>query len=98
MSSLLRTQCLSNQRSAIVFSKMTADSSPILQALKLFAADPRIYFKDAVMKALPTSRTEIGWMALAVPLLFIGHWLLSGLCIELLRLVPESVRAIVHLL
>jgi hypothetical protein len=50
------------------------------------------------MKALPTSRTEIRWMALAVPLLFVAHWLLSGLCIELLRLVPDSVRAVFHLL
>ena len=50
------------------------------------------------MKALLTSRPEVRWMALAVPLLFVAHWLLSGLCIELLRLVPDSVRAIFHLL
>ena len=57
-----------------------------------------MYFKDAAMKALPTSRTEIRWMALAVPLVFVAHWLLSGLLVEVLRLVPESVRAIFHLL
>jgi Na+-transporting NADH:ubiquinone oxidoreductase subunit NqrD len=50
------------------------------------------------MKALPTSRTEIRWIVLAVPVLFVAHWLLSGLFIELLRLIPESVRAIFHLL
>jgi hypothetical protein len=50
------------------------------------------------MKALPTPRTEIRWMALAVPAVFVAHWLLSGLVVELLRLVPESVRAIFHLL
>lgn len=50
------------------------------------------------MKALLTSRPEIRWMALAVPALYIAHWLLTGLCIELLRLVPYSVRAVLHLL
>jgi hypothetical protein len=50
------------------------------------------------MKALLTSRPEIRWMALALPALFIAHWLLTGLWIELLRLIPDSVRAILHLL
>ena len=50
------------------------------------------------MKALLTSRPEIRWMALALPALFIAHWLFSGLWIELLRLIPDSVRAILHLL
>jgi hypothetical protein len=50
------------------------------------------------MKALPTQRAEIRWMALAIPLVFVAHWLLSGLFIELLRLVPSSVRAVLHLL
>ena len=66
--------------------------------MKLFARRPRIYFKDAVMKALLTSHPEIRWTALAIPLLFVAHWLFSGLCIELLRLVPDSVSAILHLL
>jgi hypothetical protein len=50
------------------------------------------------MKSLLTSHPEIRWTALAIPLLFVAHWLFSGLCIELLRLVPDSVSAIFHLL
>jgi hypothetical protein len=67
-------------------------------ALKLFAARRRIYFKDAAMKALLTSRPEVRWMALALPALFIAHWLVTGLWIELLRFVPDSVRAVLHLI
>ena len=66
--------------------------------LKLFPFRPRIYFKDAVMKALLTSRPELRWMALALPALFMAHWLLTGLWIELLRFIPDSVRAVLHLL
>jgi hypothetical protein len=50
------------------------------------------------MKALLTTRPELRWAALAVPAVFLAHWALSSLCMELSRLVPESVRAVLHLL
>jgi len=50
------------------------------------------------MKALLTSRPELRWAAVAIPTLFVAHWFLTGLCVEVLRLVPSSVRAVLHLL
>jgi hypothetical protein len=76
----------------------SCNKSSRLCLLKLFNSRPRIYIKDAVMKALLTSRPEVRWTALAIPLLFVAHWLLSGIWIELVRLIPDSVRAIFHLL
>ena len=79
---------------------MTLEShlQPRVGLLETFQASFPYLLQDAVMKARPTPRTEIRWMALAVPAVFVAHWLLSGLVVELLRLVPESVRAIFHLL
>jgi hypothetical protein len=50
------------------------------------------------MKALLTSRPEIRWVAVAVPALFFAHWMLTGLSGEVLRMIPYSVRAVLHLL
>jgi hypothetical protein len=50
------------------------------------------------MKALLTSRSEIRWAALAVPTIFLAHWVLTTLGPQLLRLAPDSVRAVLHLL
>jgi hypothetical protein len=50
------------------------------------------------MKALLTTRSEVRWAAVAIPALFLAHWLLTGLCVEILRLVPSSVRAVLHVL
>jgi hypothetical protein len=50
------------------------------------------------MKALLTSRSEIRWAALAVPALFLAHWMLTTLGPQLLRLAPDSVRTVLHLL
>ena len=50
------------------------------------------------MKSLLTSRPELRWFALAVPTLFVAHWLLISICPHLIALVPESVRTILHLL
>jgi hypothetical protein len=50
------------------------------------------------MKALPTSRSEIRWAALAVPAIFLAHWALTTLGPQLLRLAPDSVRFVLHLL
>jgi len=58
----------------------------------------RNYHQDTVMKALLTTRPEVRWAAVAIPALFFAHWLLTGLCVEVLRLVPSSVRAVLHLL
>jgi hypothetical protein len=58
----------------------------------------RIYPWALAMKALLTSRSELRWAALAIPAVFLAHWLLTSVCMELSRLVPESVRAVLHLL
>jgi hypothetical protein len=50
------------------------------------------------MKAILTSRPEIRWAAVAVPALFVAHWMITALCPHLAGLVPESVRTILHLL
>lgn len=50
------------------------------------------------MKALLTSRPELRWAGLVIPFIFLAHWLLTHVCMELSRLVPESVRAVLHLL
>jgi hypothetical protein len=50
------------------------------------------------MKALPTSRSEIRWVAVAVPAIVLAHWMLTALCPRLLGLIPDSLRAVLHLL
>jgi len=50
------------------------------------------------MKAFPTSRTDLRWMAIAVPSLFAVHWAFTSLCPHLVALLPYSLRAVLHLL
>jgi hypothetical protein len=50
------------------------------------------------MKALMTSRSEIRWAALAVPAIVLAHWMVTTLGQQLLRLAPDSVRTVLHLL
>jgi len=50
------------------------------------------------MKALLTSRSEIRWAAIAVPALFVAHWMLCAVCPHVMALIPDSVRTIFHLL
>ena len=50
------------------------------------------------MKALFPSRTELRWMALAVPSLLLIHWAFASLAPRLIALFPYSLRAVLHLL
>ena len=50
-----------------------------------------------VMKALLTSRTELRWLAIAVPTVFVAHWLLVAEGPRLMLLLPYSLRAVLHL-
>jgi hypothetical protein len=50
------------------------------------------------MKALFTSRTELRWMAVAVPSLFVAHWAFSAIIPHLAAMLPYSLRAVLHLL
>jgi hypothetical protein len=50
------------------------------------------------MKMLLTSRSELRWIAIAVPAVFLGHWILVGLGPRLLTLLPSSLRAVLNLL
>jgi hypothetical protein len=50
------------------------------------------------MKAFFTSRTELRWMAIALPSLFLAHWAFTALCPRVVALLPYSFRAILHLL
>jgi hypothetical protein len=50
------------------------------------------------MKALLTNRSEIRWVAVAVPAVLLAHWILTALGPRLLGLVPYSLRAVLHLL
>jgi hypothetical protein len=49
------------------------------------------------MKALLTSRTELRWLAIAVPTVFAAHWLLVAEGPRLVLLLPYSLRAVLHL-
>ena len=49
------------------------------------------------MKALLTSRTDLRWLAIAVPALFVAHWLFVSLGPHLVQLLPYSLRAVIHL-
>ncbi len=50
------------------------------------------------MKALLTTRPEIRWAAAAIPAIFLGHWIITVVCLHLSHLLPESVRTILQLL
>jgi hypothetical protein len=50
------------------------------------------------MKALLTSRSDVRWAAVIVPVLFMAHWIQTSLGPHLIALVPDSVRTIFHLL
>jgi hypothetical protein len=50
------------------------------------------------MKAFLPSRPELRWVAVAVPAVFLAHWMLTALCPWLLDMVPYSLRAVLHLL
>jgi hypothetical protein len=49
------------------------------------------------MKALFTSRTELRWMAVAIPSLLVAHWAFTAFP-RLLEMLPYSLRAVLHLL
>jgi hypothetical protein len=50
------------------------------------------------MKAILQSRPEIRWAAVAVPAIVVAHWMLTTVCPRLVALIPDSVRAVLHLL
>jgi hypothetical protein len=50
------------------------------------------------MKTFLSSRPELRWLAVAVPVLFLGHWMLTMLCHGLLGVIPDSLRAVLHVL
>jgi len=49
------------------------------------------------MKALPTSRADLRWLAIAVPSVFAAHWLFVTVGPRLVHLLPYSLRAVIHL-
>lgn len=48
------------------------------------------------MKGLLTSRPELRWFAVAIPTVFLAHWLLTALCPLLISMLPYSLRAVLH--
>jgi hypothetical protein len=48
------------------------------------------------MKGLLTSRAELRWFAVAVPTLFLAHWLFTALLPRLISMLPYSLRAVLH--
>jgi hypothetical protein len=50
------------------------------------------------MRSFLTTRTELRWLAIAVPALFVAHWMFVTLCPRLVAIVPYSLRAVLHLL
>lgn len=50
------------------------------------------------MKTLLTSRTELRWVAVAVPSVVLAHWAFTALWPRLLGMLPYSLRAVLHLL
>jgi hypothetical protein len=49
------------------------------------------------MKALPTSRSELRWLAIAIPSVFVAHWLFISIGPRVVQLLPYSLRAVMHL-
>jgi hypothetical protein len=58
----------------------------------------RTYPQDDLMRAFLPSRPELRWVVVAVPTVFLAHWMLTALCPRLLGMVPYSLRAVLHLL
>jgi hypothetical protein len=50
------------------------------------------------MKALLTTRSELRWAVVAIPAIFLAHWMLTLISPHLVGLVPESVRTLLHLI
>jgi hypothetical protein len=50
------------------------------------------------MKTWLTSRTDLRWLGIAVPTLFVAHWLLVTMGPRLVQFLPYSLRAVMHLL
>ena len=65
---------------------------------ELFPSRRRTYTQSMAMKGLLTSRSELRWFAVAVPTLFLAHWLFSTLGSRLVSMLPYSLRAVLHLL
>ena len=65
---------------------------------ELFTAFRRTYAQSLAMKSLLTSRTELRWFAVAVPSVFLAHWMFTALCPRLMAMLPYSLRAVLHLL
>lgn len=60
---------------------------------------PSAYFhKETAMRPLLTTRTELRWLAIAIPTVFAAHWMFATLCPRLVAIVPYSLRAVLHLL
>ena len=49
------------------------------------------------MKALLTSRTDLRWLAVAIPSVFAAHWLFVTIGPHLVQFLPYSLRAVIHL-
>jgi len=49
------------------------------------------------MKALPTSRTDLRWLAVAIPSVLVAHWLFVTIGPHLVQFLPYSLRAVIHL-
>jgi hypothetical protein len=63
-----------------------------------FAWCLRTYSQDGLMKAFLPSRPELRWIAVAIPALFLGHWMVTTLCHRLLGVIPDSLRAVLQVL
>jgi hypothetical protein len=51
------------------------------------------------VRAYLKSRTELWWAVMALPALVLAHWMVVSLWPLILRVaVPDSVRALIHLL
>ncbi len=50
------------------------------------------------MKAFLPSRPELRWVVVAIPALFLAHWVVTTVGHRLLGVVPDSLRAVLHLL
>ena len=64
---------------------------------ELFIPPGRITSR-ADMKTSLTSRTDLRWLGIAVPTLFVAHWLLVTMGPRLVQFLPYTLRAVMHLL
>jgi len=80
------------------FKTLRFDPSPSRWNAGTFCLAPAYQSAGRTMKAFLPSRPELRWVVVAIPALFLAHWVVTTVGHRLLGVVPDSLRAVLHLL